>query len=174
MRFPLVALAAIAATMPVAAIAAPTVAPISNFDGTFGSFAGIANGPFDNIWTFTVTEEGFVSGSITATIVGTLPGLTFSSISLNGEELLDTSSGDGTKSFSLTNIFTDATINELRIVGSGRGSYGGSVAFQNLEDSGNPQPAVPEPATWAMMMVGFGLVGYAMRRRTVTFNSQAA
>ena len=26
-------------------------------------------------------------------------------------------------------------------------------------------PAVPEPATWAMMMLGFGGVGYAMRRR---------
>lgn len=27
--------------------------------------------------------------------------------------------------------------------------------------------AVPEPATWAMMILGFGLVGYAMRRKTV-------
>jgi hypothetical protein len=26
--------------------------------------------------------------------------------------------------------------------------------------------AVPEPATWAMMILGFGVVGYAMRRRT--------
>lgn len=28
--------------------------------------------------------------------------------------------------------------------------------------------AVPEPATWAMMLFGFGLVGSTMRRRTVT------
>ena len=26
-------------------------------------------------------------------------------------------------------------------------------------------PAVPEPATWAVMMLGFGLIGGAMRRR---------
>ncbi|MEH3123312.1 MAG: PEPxxWA-CTERM sorting domain-containing protein [Sphingomonas phyllosphaerae] len=30
-----------------------------------------------------------------------------------------------------------------------------------------PTPAVPEPATWAMMILGFGVVGYALRRRAV-------
>ena len=29
----------------------------------------------------------------------------------------------------------------------------------------NNPPAVPEPATWAMMLVGFGGIGFAMRRR---------
>jgi hypothetical protein len=36
----------------------------------------------------------------------------------------------------------------------------------------NPLAAVPEPATWAMMIVGFGLVGAGMRRRarvTITY-----
>lgn len=28
-------------------------------------------------------------------------------------------------------------------------------------------PAVPEPGTWMMMILGFGAVGYAMRRKTV-------
>jgi hypothetical protein len=32
-------------------------------------------------------------------------------------------------------------------------------------DFGVSPPAVPEPATWAMMIVGFGLLGGAMRRR---------
>lgn len=30
-----------------------------------------------------------------------------------------------------------------------------------------PQSAVPEPSTWAMMIVGFGLVGWAARRRAI-------
>ena len=34
----------------------------------------------------------------------------------------------------------------------------GSISFSN---------AVPEPATWAMMVAGFGLVGFAVRRRAV-------
>lgn len=32
--------------------------------------------------------------------------------------------------------------------------------------------AVPEPATWAMMIAGFGVVGYAMRRRKIRFAEQ--
>ncbi|QIK79897.1 PEP-CTERM sorting domain-containing protein [Sphingomonas piscis] len=35
--------------------------------------------------------------------------------------------------------------------------------------------AVPEPSTWAMMLVGFGGVGFSMRRRKVTYRlAQAA
>lgn len=33
---------------------------------------------------------------------------------------------------------------------------------------------VPEPATWGMMLMGFGAVGYAMRRRRKTFLTQVA
>ncbi len=34
----------------------------------------------------------------------------------------------------------------------------------------NPDPGVPEPATWATMLAGLGLVSFAMRRRaTLTF-----
>jgi hypothetical protein len=33
--------------------------------------------------------------------------------------------------------------------------------------------AVPEPATWAMMLVGFGMMGWVVRRRTVKFGRPA-
>lgn len=32
----------------------------------------------------------------------------------------------------------------------------------------NATPAVPEPATWGMMLIGFGAMGYVMRRRRAT------
>jgi hypothetical protein len=35
-------------------------------------------------------------------------------------------------------------------------------------------PAIPEPGTWAMMLLGFGAVGYAMRRRRAPVLAQAA
>ena len=34
--------------------------------------------------------------------------------------------------------------------------------------------AVPEPATWAMMLLGFGAVGFAMRRRRQPVMAQLA
>jgi hypothetical protein len=37
-----------------------------------------------------------------------------------------------------------------------------------------PPPAVPEPSTWAMMLIGFGAVGFAMRRRGSRVIAQAA
>lgn len=33
---------------------------------------------------------------------------------------------------------------------------------------GTPVPGVPEPTTWAMLILGFGMIGYASRRRTST------
>ena len=46
-----------------------------------------------------------------------------------------------------------------------------SVSFDNspktnaFETANFSVAAVPEPATWAMMLIGFGAVGYSMRRR---------
>ena len=38
----------------------------------------------------------------------------------------------------------------------------------NVTNAGNSLPAVPEPATWAMMLFGFGLIGTTLRRRSAT------
>ncbi len=42
-----------------------------------------------------------------------------------------------------------------------------SFSFTNTKGSVVPPPAVPEPATWTMMLGGFMLAGTAMRRRKV-------
>ena len=43
---------------------------------------------------------------------------------------------------------------------------GAGTPVFSLGEVGTPASAVPEPATWAMMLGGFGLLGGAMRRRT--------
>ncbi len=35
----------------------------------------------------------------------------------------------------------------------------------------NPAPGVPEPTTWAMMLVGFGGLGCLLRRRRVALTA---
>ena len=49
---------------------------------------------------------------------------------------------------------------------SGAGSLGGSITIS--------PSAVPEPATWAMMLFGFGAVGFALRRRRTPVLAQVA
>lgn len=51
--------------------------------------------------------------------------------------------------------------------------FSGQVDARNAAHNGtvtfDAPPSVPEPASWAMMVAGFGLVGFAARRRSVAF-----
>jgi hypothetical protein len=52
--------------------------------------------------------------------------------------------------------------------GSLWGAYDNETMFDNLvvaKTGAPPPPGVPESSTWAMMIAGFGAVGFAMRRR---------
>jgi hypothetical protein len=56
-----------------------------------------------------------------------------------------------------TFTYNGAPISYFRI--SGQDSFGVNEILLD------PQGVIPEPATWAMMIAGFGLVGFAARRR---------
>lgn len=70
-------------------------------------------------------------------------------------------------------VEADGTIDHLLKVGYVVDSPGGvdshkQTRVENFIPGGggnNPPGAVPEPATWAMMLLGFGAIGAAMRRR---------
>ena len=55
---------------------------------------------------------------------------------------------------SASNRFSDARLSNIRL------------AYRGV-DAAPPPPGVPEPATWAMMIAGFGLAGSALRRRGI-------
>ena len=61
-----------------------------------------------------------------------------------------------------------STFSSVSFWGDGFGEFlvaGGTVRFANI-GQGTPLPgAIPEPATWMMMLMGFGLIGAAMRRK---------
>ena len=103
-----------------------------------------------------------LAGLYSITLTTSSPAVDFTSAILSGlggpynlVEIED----DGVNEFwRLANPVTlDPSTYTLTINGtnSGAGSMGGSITII----------AVPEPATWLMMLVGFGAVGFALRRR---------
>ncbi len=49
------------------------------------------------------------------------------------------------------------------IGGGGGGGGGGGSSGPDIGPNPEPVPGVPQPASWAMMLTGFGLVGLALR-----------
>jgi hypothetical protein len=75
----------------------------------------------------------------------------------------DLTPGGGTcgisEAWALTDVpIISGNVNTLTVTGLSRGTghYGGDLTFT---------PSVPEPATWAMMLLGFGAIGFQLRRR---------
>lgn len=77
------------------------------------------------------------------------------------------------------------TINPLVTIIQDRYNENGSLAYPDLSDGhsggawlgANFQfsiSGVPEPATWAMMLIGFGAIGFALRRRRTRVLAQLA
>lgn len=105
------------------------------FNNVAGTFGGIAG---------TASTISFGSGSIFSSLSITAPNLGFTQFSsptlFTGSRTMPTFS---TGSFTLVNpFFGNGTLNISSI-----------------------QSSVPEPGTWAMMMLGLGVVGFAARRR---------
>ena len=80
-----------------------------------------------------------------------------------GQDILNAgSTANGNQGSSLTNgRVTFSAFPGASITGLTLSSTQNSLEIDNL----SVRQAVPEPATWAMMLVGFGAVGYGMRRR---------
>lgn len=77
-------------------------------------------------------------------------------------------SGPQTFSFGYGGSF-DVALNNVTFGTPGGAQVGGTFTLRS-----NSVPPVPEPATWAMMLVGFGAVGYAIRRNRKTLLPQVA
>ena len=100
-------------------------------------------------------------------------------------------STSGGESWSIYGSDLLGTLGDLLLTGSSEGSLVGLPNFGDynyynfVSNNGggknvllgglsyNPA-AVPEPATWAMMLLGFGAVGFSMRRRNKVMLSQIA
>jgi hypothetical protein len=124
---------------------------------SFGSASGrnLLSGSFSQV-TFSGTNGGSTGGINGSTTGG-------SSISYSSDFLTFSGGSSYDIGFSLTSILPLLSQTNNRALASFRGVLTGNF-------SSNPAPvppSIPEPGTWAMMIAGIGLVGFARRRRRI-------
>jgi PEP-CTERM motif len=145
-------------------VAAPASAATFNlgvFGGSFSTSYGNSSnvaGVINDTFNFTTTTGG-ASGSVIS-VAQTGKDIVLTSVKLDGISF--TQSLTGTTELwqlLLTNIASGP--HAITVQGNwdtGGGSYGGQLDF-------NVTSSVPEPATWGLMLVGFGVAGAALRSR---------
>lgn len=119
------------------------------YSGTFSIWSGAGNTGTNYLsGTFSGANFGSAGGAST-TLSGSQPGfnVTFTS------SYFGTVLPDRAVSFSFANV------------SPGLGICGNTVCGFTSSVSGTFSGGVPEPATWGLMLLGFGAVGSAMRRR---------
>ena len=127
-----------------------------------------AGGTYTSYFDFSNDQAGYYNFALISSTLGAT--VTLEQVLANGGvTVIDTISG-ATNSLSLLTGNLDANTTY-------RFSYTGTLPEGGGKVSGNASfyvAAVPEPATWAMMLIGFGGIGLAMRRRRRPVLAQVA
>ena len=176
----------------VAGAAALSTASLANAAITIGATSGsnIVVGTPDNVtipnkvgFDTTTNTAGSVSpwfefsndqtGNYTFALITSTPGATVTLEQLlagGGSSIIQTVMGSGNSLTLNTGTLMAGTTYRFLYTfnaGTGGGTVSGNASF--LQSS-----AVPEPATWALMLIGFGGIGFAMRRRRTPVLAQIA
>ena len=162
-KFAVAALAALAAASVTPAAHASVVEGIQlSSSQVFDHFEGIADaaGNGSDSFSFSLDVDSVFTSSILSSVGSPLADLEFMTVDF-----------DGVHAFTVTNgFFSGATISGVQLAAGAptlNVKYGSTAA--GVTYSGNiaiaPATPVPEPATWALMLVGIGAAGYTYRRR---------
>lgn len=149
------------------AFAAPTItfatpASDGSTSATFNN-NGISAGDFTDTYTFTL-PAGLVSSTISSIFTTEqMNNVSFSAVTLNGVAYNILSQGQ----VEFRTLIADPIANGVQTLivtgnSGGNASYSGTLSFAAAATG-----AVPEPAAWAMMILGMGAIGFAMRRQKV-------
>jgi hypothetical protein len=115
---------------------------------------------FDDSFLFTIPQNGFGSGSISTSFSSSSNLLTITDLIINGTHYVVPSNGSG-QFLAVSGIpIVSNMLNTIEVLGttsSHGGTFSGTLTFSAT--------AVPEAASWAMMLAGFGLIGATMRKR---------
>ena len=120
------------------------------------------SGTNTDTYTFTLPSAGTVIGGVASFGLRILAtNLDFTTVKLNGVDFDILSTGASEIRTITTSVVAGPQTLTVGYKNAQRfSSYAGAVAF-----FASPTAPVPEPATWAMMILGLGAVGGAMRYR---------
>jgi hypothetical protein len=169
--------AAAAAAIALSAPASQAATTFNLIDQTVLNATGTENfgatidgtGAFDHTFSFTTAGMNDVSGSVTTIRTrGGLKDLDFTSIVLDGLFAFTPASGvagsEPNEAWSLLSAIVGAGAHTIRLQGNvvntsaaDAASYAGTLNLTSV--------AVPEPSTWALMILGFGGAGAVIRSR---------
>jgi hypothetical protein len=120
---------------------------------------------------FTIDKNGLGSGGLQTSFSSDNTLLTISDVIINGiSYAAQIEDGPAGQSLNVNGInIVSGALNWIQVIGSfappprgGVANYTGNLTFT---------AAVPEAATWAMMMLGVGMIGGALRRRKQNVNA---
>jgi hypothetical protein len=128
--------------------------------------AQIVGGFFNDAATFTLTLPGSLDAQASTILLGGLANINFSQVYL---DILDaahtftiTQNADGTeKAVLVPPVNVGVGTHTIFVRGTLAGDIGSYGATVNVAAA----PGVPEPATWGMMILGMGMIGYGLRMR---------
>ena len=175
-----IASAAVVVTNPTPAVYTPPAT--GGFLGTVTPAAGATSSTitnFNDSFLFTIMgSPGQVNAQVGSILLNGVQNINFSSITLDGHAFTLTSALGAAEQWSCCGVGGlssvtlapgDYAIHLIgTLTGADAGSYSGTLNVQPVRG------AVPEPATWAMMLLGFAGVGFAMRRRRQPVLAQIA
>ena len=130
--------------------------PDGSISGTFGNTDIGAAGAFSNSFDF-LLPTGLTNFTISSTSSSPATNVNFTTVSFNGMDFAVNSTG----TFEIRSLEGAPVMlgGQQHLVVSGTtgasGAYAGTISFA----------AVPEPATWGLMIVGFGGIGGLLRSR---------
>jgi hypothetical protein len=133
--------------------------------GVDGSFSILSNVP---VTIGPITSQLLLTAVFTnATFSGVVgsPGITLSGDNVTGTIEYTSDFLDFTNVLDTAFSFTGAATSNLEVGANGRVRPFRGTVTGNFASDPVPKVLVPEPETWAMLVLGFGLIGVSVRRR---------
>lgn len=154
------------------AAASKIVDPVLGASGSFNWVDGL--GPIDGI-DFTGETDFSLTAGAGDTVdvfledfgaVGDQFELTLNSVALTGSVFV---AGTGHYSYTFDDVVLTAGANifGINVIALAPGFTAGGLTSYRFSPVTAGTPGVPEPAAWALMLLGFGGIGAALRRRTL-------